>query len=412
MTNLQPVRGTRDLLPEEWRKFRYVQGTSRAIAELYGFQEIETPILEPVATFKRTLGDTSDIVSKEMYIFKDLSGDELALRPEGTAGVARAFISEGLSQHLPLKLFYSGPMFRHERPQKGRYRQFYQFGVEFLGVEKPQADVEVLAMASHILRAMKLQGDLVLHLNSIGDAASRATYRERLVAYLDTRRPELSKDSLERLERNPLRILDSKDEGDRRVVADAPSMKDFLNDASRAFFDGVVEGVTALGIPHTIDPLLVRGLDYYCHTVFEFTTSALGAQNTVLSGGRYDTLISGMGGPQTPGVGWASGVDRLVLMLDELEGETRPVAVIPLGEEAERAALKLAQQLRESGIKVDMAYGGNMAKRMKRANKVRARHAVILGSDELARNIVQLKTLDTGEQREVSLAGLATALLE
>lgn len=410
MANLQPVRGTRDLLPEECRKFRHIQRTAQHLIELYGFQEMETPILEPVALFKRGLGDTSDIVSKEMYTLRDLGGDELVLRPEGTAGVARAFISEGLAQHLPLKLFYNGPMFRYERPQKGRYRQFYQMGVELLGVEKPQADLEVLALGWHILRSLKLQGEIKLQINTLGDGASRAAYRERLVAYLNTRKSELSKDSLERLERNPLRILDSKDEGDRKVVADAPSLEGSLNDNSKAFFAGVLEGLEQLGIPYVIDPMLVRGLDYYCHTVFEFTSNSLGSQSAVLSGGRYDNLISDLGGPQTPGVGWGAGLDRLAMLLPEIPQGPRPVAIVPLGEEAERAALKLTQELREAGIAVDIGFGGNMAKRMKRANKLNASHAVILGSEELERGVAQVKTLDTGEQREVGLNELSGEL--
>lgn len=410
MASLQPVRGTRDLLPEECRKFRHIQRTAQHLIDLYGFQEIETPILESVSVFKRGLGDTSDIVSKEMYTLKDLGGDELVLRPEGTAGVARAFISEGLSQHLPLKLFYNGPMFRYERPQKGRYRQFYQMGVELLGVEKPQADLEVLALAWQILRALKLQGDIQLQINTLGDAESRAAYREHLVTYLTSRKSELSKESLDRLERNPLRILDSKDEGDRRVVAEAPRLENSLNDTSRAFFDGVLAGLELLGIPYQVEQKLVRGLDYYCHTVFEFTTNSLGAQNAVLAGGRYDNLISDLGGPQTPGVGWAAGLDRLTMMLTEIPAATRPVAIVPLGEDAERAALKLTQELREAGLAVDLGFSGNMAKRMKRANKVGASHAVILGSNELEKGIAQVKTLDTGEQREVKLSDLPRVL--
>jgi histidyl-tRNA synthetase len=389
---------------------RHIADTARAITSLYGFKEIETPIFESSAVFKRSLGDTSDIVTKQMYCFKDLGGDELVLRPEGTAGIARAFISEGLSQHVPLKLFYTGPMFRYERPQKGRYRQFTQAGVELLGVEKPLADIEVIAMGYQFLKAIQVKGDIVLHLNTIGDSESRAAYRERLVAYLSTRKSELSKESLDRLERNPLRILDSKDEGDRRVVAEAPTLKESLNETSRAFFDEVVAGLEALGIPYVIDPLLVRGLDYYCHTVFEFTTNALGSQNAVLSGGRFDSLIRDLGGPHTPGVGWGAGVDRLALMLEAAPAEPRPVALIPLGPEAEREAVKLAQELRLAGFSVDLGYSGNMQKRMKRADKIAARVAVIFGGDELAKGTLQVKDLDKGEQMEVARASLGAEL--
>lgn len=409
--NLQPVRGTRDLLPEELRKFRAIEGLAVHTARLYGFGEIETPILESAALFKRGLGDTSDIVSKEMYAFTDLGGDELVLRPEGTAGVARAFISEGLTQHLPLKLFYRGPMFRRERPQKGRYRQFYQMGVELLGVEKPQADLEVIALMHQILKGLPFaEGygrSVTLHLNTIGDAESRAAYREKLVAYLSTRKGELSADSLSRLEKNPLRILDSKDEGDKKVVASAPVLKDSLNDHSKKFFDDVVTGLERLKIGYVIDPLLVRGLDYYCHTVFEFTTDALGAQNAVCAGGRYDNLISDLGGPKTPGVGWGAGIDRLALMMADQPNATRPVAVIPVGDDVEAAALSLAQDLRRQGIAVDMGYSGNMGKRMKRADKVGATHAIIIGSDELAKGVAQVKDLSQGTQREVAIKELA-----
>lgn len=409
---LQPVRGTRDLLPEDCLKFRLLEETSIQIARLYGFEEIETPIMESSAVFKRTLGDTSDIVTKEMYAFKDLGGDELVLRPEGTAGVARAFISEGLSQHLPLKLFYRGPMFRYERPQKGRYRQFYQMGVELLGVEKAQADIEVIALADQILKTLPfkegMKQSITLRLNTIGDAESRAAFRDRLVTYLKSRISELSPDSVARLERNPLRILDSKNEGDKKVIADAPSLKESLNETSRKFFDDVQNGLTSLGIPFIIDPLLVRGLDYYCHTVFEFTTDALGAQNAICSGGRYDGLISDLGGPRTPGVGWASGLDRLALMIeDQAAKKIRPIAVVPVGEDTERTALELTHKLRAAGLAVDMSYSGNMGKRMKRADKVGATHAIILGSDEVSRGVAQVKNLGTGEQREVAIADLA-----
>jgi histidyl-tRNA synthetase len=407
---LQPLRGTRDLLPAECRKFRHVEDRAIAIAGLYGFEEIETPIMEPAAVFQRSLGDTSDIVSKQMYLFKDLSGDEVVLRPEGTAGVARAFISEGLTQNLPLKLLYRGPMFRYERPQKGRYRQFYQLGVELLGVENPQADIEVILLASHILKELKLKGDIKLHLNTIGDSESRAAFRDKLVQYLETRKSELSAESLDRLQRNPLRILDSKDEADRRVVSEAPSLSESLNDNSRRFFEQICAGLQRAGIEPYIDPLLVRGLDYYCHTVFEFTTNALGSQNAVLAGGRYDGLISDLGGPKTPGVGWASGIDRLTLMLDEQPPLTAPIAIVPLGEEAEKEALLLTQELRRAGLAADLGYSGNMGKRMKRADKIGARCAVILGGDELAKGVVQVKWLGTGEQQEINRADLVARL--
>lgn len=399
---LQPIKGTRDLLFDECRKHRHVERVASLVAGRYGFDEIETPILESAGLFLRGLGDTSDIVSKEMYRFTDAGGDDLVLRPEGTAGVARAFISEGLQQHLPLKLFYRGPMFRRERPQKGRYRQFYQFGIELLGVEKPQADLEVLACGYRILKELGVLGSVKLHLNTIGDHESRAAYREKLVQYLSGRKGELSKDSIDRLERNPLRILDSKDPGDIKVVADAPALKDSLTPAAREFFDAVVAGLEVMKIPYEVDPKLVRGLDYYCHTVFEYTTDALGAQNAVLAGGRYDGLIKDLGGPVTPGVGWAFGVDRLAHLLAAVPEKPRAVAIIPVGDGADAAAVEWAEKLRTAGFTVELGYSGNLAKRMKRADKIGAGAALILGPEELARGVVQIKELATGAQREVA----------
>jgi len=404
LSSLQSVRGTHDLLPDDSRRHRRVEETAFAIARRYGFGEIVTPIFEFTEVFSRTLGETSDVVTKEMYTFADRSGDSITLRPEGTAGVARAFISGGLSQHLPLKLFYRGPMFRHERPQKGRQRQFHQVGVELLGVEGPQADIEVIALGHHILSALGFGDKVQLEINTLGDTESRAVYRDALVAYLSGFKDKLSKESLERLERNPLRVLDSKDEGDRAVVAEAPILTDYLNDASRQFFDTVRDGLEAVGVPLVINPRLVRGLDYYCHTAFEFTTTALGAQGTVLAGGRYDGLIGQMGGPATPGIGWAAGVERLAMLLDGDIAAERPLAVIPMGETPE--ALKLAQRLRHAGFAVELGYSGNLKKRMARANKVNARAALILGGDELARGAVAVRDLDSGAQEELPLEGL------
>ena len=405
---MQPVRGTHDLLPEEARRHRHIEDTARAIAGRYGFGEIATPIFEFTDVFARTLGETSDVVTKEMYSFDDRSGDNITLRPEGTAGVARAFISGGLSQSLPLKFFYRGPMFRHERPQKGRLRQFHQIGVELLGVEGPQADVEVIALGAHMLAALGLADKVQLELNTLGDAVSRQTYQDVLVAFLSDHRHQLSKESLDRLERNPLRVLDSKDEGDKAVVSAAPLFTDYLNDASRAFFDQVLTDLGAIGVAVTVNPRLVRGLDYYCHTAFEFTTTALGAQGTVLAGGRYDGLIAQMGGPPTPGIGWAAGVERLAMLLDLGPAADRPLAVIPMGDP--QGALRLTQRLREAGFTVELGYSGNLKKRLNRANKLNARAAIILGDDEWARQAVAVRDLDTGEQEELPLSGLEDRL--
>ena len=410
MSALQPVRGTRDILPEEMRGHRAVVDRSRAVAERYGYLEMATPVFEFTEVFKRTLGDTSDIVTKEMYTFKMHEGEEITLRPENTAGVARALMSGGLAQQLPLKFFYAGPMFRHERPQKGRQRQFQQIGVELLGVAQPLGDVEIIALGAHILEELGVYAATRLELNTLGDPESRQAYRAALVEYFGDHVAALSEDSRARLERNPLRILDSKDEGDRRLVADAPLFADHLNAASRDFFAEVREGLDALGISYELNPRLVRGLDYYTHTAFEFTTDRLGAQGAVMAGGRYDGLVETMGGPATPGVGWAAGVERLAMLLQDVPAAPRPVAVIPIGGAAAGPALKLTQRLRHAGFAADLGYGGNPGKRMKRANKIGARVAVILGEEELAADAATVRDLDTGEQERVSLNGLTEHL--
>ena len=404
--SLQPVRGTHDVLPEDGRRFRTVTEAGRTTAERYGYHEIATPILEFTEVFKRTLGDTSDIVTKEMYTFTDKGGEEVTLRPEGTAGVARALISGGLSQHLPLKFFYQGPMFRYERPQKGRLRQFHQIGVELLGVAEPLGDIEVIALGAAILSELGIAAKTRLELNTLGNKRSRAVYREVLVEYLSRHRDALSEESLIRLERNPLRILDSKDPGDRAVIAEAPGFGESLDAESTEFFAAVCAGLDALGIAYGLNSRLVRGLDYYCHTAFEFITDALGAQGAVIAGGRYDGLISTMGGGETAGVGWAAGIERLTLLLDGEIDPARPIAVIPLGAAAEALALPLAERLRRGGFPVDLGYRGNLKRRMNRANKINARAAVIIGDDELAQNSATLRDLDSGEQTLVPLDAL------
>jgi histidyl-tRNA synthetase len=400
------------------RRHRAVVETARAVAERYGFQEMATPIFEFTEVFKRTLGDTSDIVTKEMYTFvmggekaaKDEEGASITLRPENTAGVARAFISGGLAQQVPLKVFYAGPMFRHERPQKGRQRQFHQTGVELIGVPQPLADVEVIACGAHILEALGLADAVTLELNTLGDPESRTAYRAALVDYFSSHSEALSEDSRDRLTRNPLRILDSKDEDDRRLVAGAPLFDDYLNSESRDFFAAVREGLESIGIAYSLNPRLVRGLDYYCHTAFEFTTDRLGAQSAVMAGGRYDGLIETMGGPATPGVGWASGVERLAMLLAKAPAAPRPIVVVPVGEAAQATALKVLQELRHAGHVVEMGYSGNLKKRLQRANKMNARAALLFGDEELAAGSATLRDLDSGEQELVSLDRLAEHL--
>jgi len=395
---------------DDIRRHRLVEETAFEVASRYGFSEIATPVFEFTDVFKRTLGDTSDIVTKEMYTFETKGGDSITLRPEGTAGVARAFISGGLAQQTPLKFFYRGPMFPYERPQKGRQRPLHQIGAEILGVPTPQADVEVIALAAHVLKELKLTGNVTLELNSLGDIESRAAYRDELVKYFSARKDQLSQDSRDRLERNPLRILDSKDPGDKAAVADAPSFTDHLNELSRDFFKAVQDCLAAQDIAFKVTPALVRGLDYYGHTAFEFTTDALGAQGTVLAGGRYDGLIKQMGGPQTPGIGWAAGIERLSMLLSDLPPAKRPIAVIPIGEEEAKIALDITAKLRHAGFTVDMGYSGNMGKRMTRANKIKAVVALIIGSDEVRDGVATVRNLDTGDQVKVPFADLARHL--
>ena len=412
MAKLQPVRGTHDLLPDRARAFRRVADAARTVAGRYGYHEMATPIFEFSEVFKRTLGDTSDIVTKEMYTFTDRSGAEVTLRPEGTAGVARAVISGGLAQHMPLKYFYAGPMFRYERPQKGRLRQFHQIGVELLGVAEPVGDVEVIALGAAILEELGVAARTTLELNTLGNTDSREAYRRVLVDYLEARRDELSEESLSRLARNPLRILDSKNAGDRAVVAEAPLLGDSLDAESAEFFASVRAGLERLGIAYTLNPRLVRGLDYYCHTAFEFTTDALGAQGAVIAGGRYDGLVAQMGGPETAGIGWAGGIERLSMLTDEPDPAPRPIALVPVGAEAEIETLALADRLRRAGLVIELGYRGSLRRRLSRADRLNACAAVILGEDELAREVATVRDLDSGEQEEVALSALAGRLAQ
>jgi histidyl-tRNA synthetase len=382
---------------------------------LYGFAEVMTPVFEYSEVFHRTLGDTSDIVSKETYTFDDRGGDSITLRPEITAAIVRAFLSGGWQNQDRWRYFYAGPAFRYERPQKGRLRQFHQLGVEWLGEESVLADVQVIALARQILQQLGLEEVTQLELNSLGDRESRAAYRATLVDYLSAHRAKLSEDSLTRLEKNPLRILDSKDEGDREVVASAPQLADSFNPESKARYEELNQRLSDLGIAYTLNPKLVRGLDYYQHCVFEFTTDRLGSQNAVIAGGRYDGLVKQMGGKQDlSGIGFAGGIERIIALREEA-GVSMPqvaacVALLPMGEAAEGAMLPLMQQLRAAGIAAELIAGGNMGKRMKKADKFGASHAVILGDDELAAGQLQLRNLADGSQQAVAMDALVTAL--
>jgi histidyl-tRNA synthetase len=410
MAKIQSVRGTHDIVGAVASGHRHVVEVARDCARRYAFSDIDTPIFEFTPVFARTMGEGSDVVRKEMYSFIDRGGEDITLRPEFTAGICRAFISGGMQQDLPLKFFAHGPAFRYERPQKGRLRQFHQIDAEILGVEGPGADVEIIALGAEILHELGVLDRCVLELNTLGDPDSRQAYREALVNYFSDHRDGLSEDSVDRLARNPLRILDSKDEGDRKIVVDAPLMADFLNPASQDFFAAVRAGLDVLGIAYNVNQRLVRGLDYYTHTAFEFVTDALGAQGAVIAGGRYDGLIQMLGGPPTPGIGWAGGIERLAMLASHTPAPDRPIALVPLGAEAETIALRLCHALRRDGFTIDMGFRGNLSRRLKRANKLNARAALILGDDEIAKDVITLRDLDDGAQHDVALDAVAAHL--
>ena len=406
----QPVRGMQSLLGEEADRFAHVVATFERVRRLFGFRRVEVPVLEPTAVFARSLGETTDVVSKEMYTFEDRSGDSVTLRPEFTAGIARAYLTEGWQQYAPLKAATHGPAFRYERPQKGRFRQFHQLDAEILGAAEPQADVEVLSFASQLLAELGVGGNVVCKLNTLGDPATRAAWRDALHEHFASHRAALSEDSRDRLDRNPVRILDSKAHADWPIVDSAPVIDDFLTAEASDFFAAVTAGLDAAGVTWERAPRLVRGLDYYRHTAFEFVTDALGAQGTVLAGGRYDGLVEALGGPHTPAIGWAAGIERLSMLIDAPAAD-KPVAVlVPLGEQAERAAIGIQADLRRQGISTDMAWRGNMKKRMAKAASSGAAHAIILGDSELENGTAQVKNLATGEQRSVALDVLHAAV--
>lgn len=412
-TKLQPVRGTHDLIGEGFRRHHRVVKTARRISALWGFEEWATPIFEDTRVFSRGLGETSDVVSKEMYSFEDRGGESVTLRPEMTAGICRALVSNGLAQSLPQKVFAAGPVFRYERPQAGRQRQFHQIDLEILGSAEPLADAEVIACGWHIQRDLGISEGVTLEVNTLGDAPSRDAYRAALIAHFSAHRQALSEDSQRRLDKNPLRIIDSKDARDRALVAEAPTIEPFLTEEARAHWDALRRHLDGFGVPFRENPRIVRGLDYYSHTAFEFVTDRLGAQGTVMGGGRYNGLVEEMGGPPTPSVGWGAGVERLAMLL-EAGGMTpdapRLVHVIPVSPAEEGAAIRLAAALREAGVATEMGHKGNLKRRMERANKAGARAAVILGESEAARGVAMLRDLDGGTQEEVAIADLPARL--
>jgi len=419
MKQIQAIRGMRDILPEQTPLWQWLEDRIRGVLDSYGYGEIRMPLLEMTDLFKRSIGEVTDIVEKEMYTFDDRNGDSLTLRPEGTAGCVRAALENGLLHNQVQRLWYQGPMFRHERPQKGRYRQFHQIGVEAFGMLGPDIDLEVILVTARIWRALRLDG-LELQLNTLGTPEERAAYREELVAYLQRRYDELDEDSRRRLGSNPLRILDTKNPAMAELVAGAPVLTDHLGEASRAHFAAVCAGLDAVGVAYTVNPRLVRGLDYYSRTVFEWVTNRLGAQGTVCAGGRYDGLVEQLGGRATPAVGFAMGLERLVALLEEAGQHeacgAADVYLVLAGEAAERAGLALAEQLRDGlpGRRVVANCGGGSFKaQFKRADRSGAAIAVVLGEGELASGIAGLKPLrGEGEQENVPLDMLGARLGE
>jgi len=400
-----------DILPEDSPLWQYLESTVAALLARYGYREIRFPILEQTELFKRSIGEVTDIVEKEMYTFEDRNGDSLTLRPEGTASCVRACDQNGLLHNQVQRLWYAGPMFRHERPQKGRLRQFHQIGVETFGLNGPDIDAELILLSARLWQQLGISDALTLELNSIGNSESRGRYRQALVDYLSQYKDQLDADSQRRLDTNPMRILDSKVPETQALLSDAPLLSDYLDDASKAHFDGLCARLDAAGLSYTLNPKLVRGLDYYGLTVFEWTTTALGAQGTVCAGGRYDGLVQQLGGKATPAVGFAMGLERLCLLLETLEAlpESKPLAdvyIIANGEACEIRALSLAESLRDAlpAVKVVLNCGGGGFKsQFKKADKSGAAVAVVLGEDELANEQVTVKVL-RGEPNQQQLA--------
>ena len=403
MQKLRTVRGVHDLLPYELHKHNIVVNAGLEISEKYSYSQIEIPIFEFSEVFTKPLGKSSDIVTKENYIFKDRSEDELMLRPEGTSGVVRAFLNAGLIQDLPQRFSYNGPMFRYERPQKGRLRQFKQLGVECLGLSSPMADIEVMSLGHDFLYKLNILDKITLKINSLGDFDSRKNYRDSLVNYLSDYQSKLSKDSLRRLSINPLRILDSKNEEDQKIIQNAPSILEYLNIDSKTRFEDVCKGLDHLNIKYQIDKKLVRGLDYYCHTAFEFTTNELGSQGTVLAGGRYDGLSKMLGGPDVPGVGWAAGIERLALMVQSKFVNAIDVVLLGQCENFNYLLLPIMKKLIKEGVKCEIIYTGNFSKKFKRANKIKASYAIILGKEEINKKIFKFKDLTSGFEELLNL---------
>jgi histidyl-tRNA synthetase len=416
---IQAIRGMNDCLPTQSPLWQKVENTVKHVVSAYGYNEVRMPIVEMTHLFSRAIGEVTDVVEKEMYTFEDRNGDSLTLRPEGTAGCVRSGIENGLLYNQEQRLWYMGPMFRHERPQKGRYRQFHQCGVEVFGLNGPDVDAELIMMTARLWRELGIAEHVRLELNSIGSLEARADYRTALIAHLEQHIDVLDEDSKRRMYTNPLRVLDSKNPDVQAILVDAPELSDYLDADSKQHFAGLCELLDAAGIEYTVNQRLVRGLDYYNRTVFEWITESLGAQGTVCGGGRYDGLVEQLGGKATPAVGFAMGLERLVLMMETLEltdvRRSVDAYVVTAGEGTMMAGMKLAESLREAipGIRVMNHFGGgNFKKQFKRADKVGAVYALVLGENEVAENTVVVKDLQGGEQETIAQTELAAKLAD
>ena len=406
---LQSIRGIHDGLPAQVRSWLHIEEVAREVFASFAFSEVRLPILEPTELFVRSVGEKTDIVSKEMYAFEDQGGDHICLRPEGTAGAVRAYLQAGLTRAGAQRWFYMGPMFRRERPQKGRLRQFQQIGAEFFGVSGPVQDVEILAMAQHFLDELGIQ-QTRLEINSLGCSECRPSYREALVSFLEAKEEALCDTCRERMRSNPMRVLDCKVTSCQEALVDAPEMVNHLCQACDTHFTGLKDGLIALDIPFTINPRIVRGLDYYNRTAFEFITDQLGAQGTVLAGGRYDGLVESLGGPATPAIGFAAGLERLEMLLPRAEASAPDIAVVVLGDAVSAYALQQAARLREAGLSVMHCGGGSAKKQFRMADREGAKFVVTIGEDEMKENKLMLKDLSTGEQSKLSLVEVIAAV--
>jgi histidyl-tRNA synthetase len=416
--NIQAIRGMNDYLPEETALWQRIEGILKQVLSGYGYSEIRLPIVEQTPLFKRAIGEVTDVVEKEMYTFDDRNGESLTLRPEGTAGCVRAGIEHGLLYNQEQRLWYVGPMFRYERPQKGRYRQFHQLGAEVFGLQGPDIDAELILLSARWWKALGIAEHVKLELNSIGSLEARANYRDALVAFLEQHQDKLDEDCKRRMYSNPLRVLDSKNPEVQALLNDAPRLSEYLDEESKAHFEGLCELLAQAGIPYTINERLVRGLDYYNRTVFEWVTTSLGAQGTVCAGGRYDGLVEQLGGRATPAVGFAMGLERLVLLVQAVNPEfkapaTIDVYVISSGAGTQSAAMQLAERVRDAApqLKLMTNYGGgNFKKQITRADKWGARVALILGENEVAAEQVVVKDLRSGEQETLAQSEVAVRL--